>query len=325
MRIATIRFVRAAAVAIFLASAVVQAQQYPSRPVRLVVPFPPGGSIDMLSRLLGERLAERLGQPVVIDNKAGASGIIGAEFVARAPADGYTLLTAPTSVYAVSLALNGKLPFDLQKDLAPVSTLAITEQSVNVTAGLPVTTLADLIAYAKARPRQLNMASQGSGTVSHLACAMLAGQAGIEFLHVPYKGSAQAITDLVAGNVQVMCDSVAASLAQIRAGKLRALAVVGARRSAQLPDVPTVAEAGIAGYKVESWTGLMAPAATAAPVIERLQQEMARIIGDPAVQKRLGDAGFRPQASSTEAYAQQVREDVSHWAGVVRATGAKAD
>lgn len=169
------------------------------------------------------------------------------------------------------------------------------------------------------------MASQGSGTVSHLACAMLAGQAGIEFLHVPYKGSVQAITDLVSGNVQVMCDSVAASLPQIRAGKLRALAVVGARRSAQLPDVPTVAEAALPGYKVESWTGLMAPAATPRPVIDRLNQEIARVIGDPAVQKRLTDAGFRLHASTVEAYGQQIRDDLVHWAGVVKSTGATAD
>ncbi len=300
-------------------------QQYPNRPIRLVVPFPPGGSIDMLSRVLADRLAERLGQPFVVENKAGASGAIGAEFVAKAAPDGYTLLTAPTSVYAVGTALNSRMPFDLQKDLAPISTVAITEQSFNVTAGLPVATLAELIAYAKARPRQLNMASQGSGTVSHLACAMLAGQAGIEFLHVPYKGSVQAITDLVSGNVQVMCDSVAASLPQIRAGKLRALAVVGGRRSAQLPEVPTVAEAAFPGYKVESWTGLMLPAGTPKPVIDRLQQEVARVIAEPVVQKRLGDAGFRLQSSTQEAFSQLIREDLVQWAAAVKATGATAD
>jgi tripartite-type tricarboxylate transporter receptor subunit TctC len=300
-------------------------QQYPSRPIRLVVPFPPGGSIDMLSRVLADRLADRLGQPFVVENKAGASGAIGAEFVARAAPDGYTLLTAPTSVYAVGTALNSKMPFDLQKDLAPISTVGITEQSLNVTAALPVTSLAELIAYAKARPRLLNMASQGSGTVSHLACAMLAGQAGIEFLHVPYKGSVQAITDLVSGNVQVMCDSIAASLPQIRAGKLRALAVVGARRSTQLPDVPTVGEAALPGFKVESWTGVMLAAGAPRPVVERLQQEIVRVIAEPAVQKRLGDAGFRLQSSSQEAFAQLIRDDLTQWAAAVKATGATAD
>ena len=311
--------------AFFVFASAVPAQTYPSRPIRLVVPFPPGGSIDMLSRVLADRLAERLGQPFVVENKAGASGAIGAEFVAKAAPDGYTLLTAPTSVYAVGTALNSKMPFDLQKDLAPISTVAITEQSFNVTAGLPVANLTELIAYAKARPRQLNMASQGSGTVSHLACAMLAGQAGIEFLHVPYKGSVQAITDLVSGNVQVMCDSIAASLSQIRAGKLRALAVVGARRSAQLPDVPTVAEAVLPGYKVESWTGLMAPAGTPRPVMDRLQQEIGQVIGDPLVQKRLTDAGFRLQSSTQESFAQLIRADLIQWAATVKATGATAD
>ena len=169
------------------------------------------------------------------------------------------------------------------------------------------------------------MASQGTGTVSHLACAMLAGQAGIEFLHVPYKGSVQAITDLVSGNVQVMCDSIAASLPQIRAGKLRALAVVGARRSAQLPDVPTVAEAALPGYKVESWTGLMAPAGTPRPVMDRLEREIGLVIGDPLVQKRLTDAGFRLQSSTQESFAQLIRADMIQWASTVKATGATAD
>jgi tripartite-type tricarboxylate transporter receptor subunit TctC len=324
MKSISIRVALVIATAFFTVGSVF-AQQYPDRPLRLIVPFPPGGSIDMLSRLLGERLAERLGQPVVVENKAGASGAIGAEFVAKAAPDGYTLLTAPTSVYAAGTALNSRMPFDLQKDLAPISTVAITEQVVNVTSALPAATLGELIAYAKTRPRQLNLASQGSGTVSHLACAMLASQAGIEFTHVPYKGSAQAITDLVSGNVQVMCDSVAASLPQIRAGRLRALAVVGARRSAMLADVPTVAEAALPGYKVESWTGLMAPAGTPRPVVDRLQQEIVRIIGDPAVQKRLGEAGFRPQTSTRDAYAQQIREDLAQWAIAVKATGATAD
>jgi tripartite-type tricarboxylate transporter receptor subunit TctC len=324
MKSISIRVALVIATAFFTVGSVF-AQQYPDRPLRLIVPFPPGGSIDMLSRLLGERLAERLGQPVVVENKAGASGAIGAEFVAKAAPDGYTLLTAPTSVYAVGAAINSRMPFDLQKDLAPISTVAITEQVVNVTSALPAATLGELIAYAKTRPRQLNLASQGSGTVSHLACAMLASQAGIEFTHVPYKGSAQAITDLVSGNVQVMCDSVAASLPQIRAGRLRALAVVGARRSAMLADVPTVAEAALPGFKVESWTGLMAPAGTPRPVVDRLQQEIVRIIGDPAVQKRLGEAGFRPQTSTRDAYAQQIREDLAQWAIAVKATGATAD
>ena len=297
------------------------AQTYPDRPLKLIVPFPPGGSIDMLSRMLGERLAERLRQPVVVENKPGASGLIGAEFVARSAPDGLTLLTAPTSVYAVSLALNGKLAFDLTRDLAPLSLVAITEQVVNVNPAVPAATLGEFVAWAKGRPRALNMASQGNGTVSHLACAWLASQAGIELTHVPYKGSAQAITDLVSGNVQVMCDSVAASLPQIRAGKLRALAAVGARRTPQLPDVPTVAEALLPGYKVESWTGLMAPGATPQPIVERLQQEIVRIIADPALTRRLVEAGFRPQSSTSEAFARQIRDDISVWTGVVKSTG----
>ena len=308
-----------------LLAGAVQAQSYPNRPLRLIVPFPPGGSIDMLGRVLGERLAERLGQPFVVENKAGASGAIGAEFVAKAAPDGYTLLIAPTSVYAVGAALGSKPAFDMLKDLLPISTVVITDQVVNVTPGLPVTTLGELIAYAKTRPRQLNLASQGSGTVSYLGCAQLASLAGIEWIHVPYKGSAQAITDLIAGGVHVMCDSVAASLPQIRAGKLRALAVVGARRSPLLADVPTVAEAALPGFKVESWTGLMAPAGTPKPIIDRLHQEIVRSLADPAVSKRLADAGFRPQSSTPEAFVQLIRDDLVQWAGVVKATGATAD
>ena len=204
--------------------------------------------------------------------------------------------------------------FDALKELDPISTAI-----VNVNPGV-LAALDELFACAKTWPRQLNLASQGNGTVSHLGCAQLANMAGIEWTHVPYKGSAQAITDLVSGNVQVMCDSVAASLPHIRSGKLRALAVVGARRSPLLPDVPTVAEAALPGYKVESWTGLMAPGGTPKPVIDRLHQEIVRTLADPAVIKRLSEAGFQPRSSTPEAYVQQIRDDLGQWAGVVKAT-----
>ena len=207
MQTVSIRVAQIVAAALMLLAGMAVAQPYPSRPVRLIVPFPPGGSIDMLSRVVGERLAERLGQAFVVENKAGASGAVGAEFVARAPPDGYTLLTAPSSVYAVGISLNSRMPFDLQKDLLPISTVAITDQVVNVNPAVPAATLGELIAFTKTRPRQLNLASQGNGTVSHLGCALLANMAGIEWTHVPYKGSAQAITDLISGNVQVMCDA----------------------------------------------------------------------------------------------------------------------
>ena len=304
---------------------VAQAQDYPRRPVRLIVPFPPGGAGDLSARILGEKLSERLGQQVIVENKPGAGGNIGADFVAKAPPDGYTLLEAPSSAYAVGVTLYKKVPFNLLKDLAPISTVAVVAHIINVNPNVPAKSLNELITIAKSRPRELNMASQGIGTTSHLECALVSSVAGIEMTHVPYNGSTQAIPALIAGNVQVMCDSVTASLGNIRAGKLRPLAVLGEKRSALLPEVPTVAESGLHGFNAETWIGVMAPAATPRAIIGRLQQEITSILADPAVQKRLLDTGLEPQSSTSEHYAHLIKAEIDLWGKVVKASGATTD
>lgn len=301
------------------------AQDYPNKPIRLVVPFPPAGATDLLSRIVAQKLSERLGQQVLVENKSGAGANLGAEFVAKSAPDGYTLLMAPSSVYAVGVTLYKKVPFDLVKDLAPVSTIAIVPHILNVNPELPVTSVNELIALAKAKPRQLNMASQGTGTTSHLEGELFNTMAGIEMTHVPYKGSTPAIQDLIAGNVQVMFDSIAASQSQIKVGRLRALAVLGSQRSVLLPNVPTVAEAALPGFKSEAWLGIMAPAQTPKPIITRLNKELMHIVAEPVAQKQMIAAGFDPQSSTPEQFSQYIKDDIEQWGNVVKATGATVD
>jgi tripartite-type tricarboxylate transporter receptor subunit TctC len=297
------------------------AQAYPAKSLRLIVPFTPAGATDLLARLVGEALSRRLGKPVVIDNKPGAGGNIGAQAAVSSPPDGYTLIMAPASIYAIAMTLYAQPGYDVARDLSPVSLVANVPHVLVATPSLPAASLKDLVALAKARPRQLTLASQGTGTVSHLEGVMLQDMAGIEFIHLPYKGSAPAQLDLTSGRVHVMFDSIAATLPQIRAGKLKALAVASERRSSVLPEVPTVAESGLAGYRAESWLGIMAPAHTPRPVIERLNQELSALLAEPQMRQALVEKGFEPLASTPEQFAEHLRRETVHWQKIVKAAG----
>ena len=314
-----------AGVAVALVLAPVWAQSYPIRPPRLVVPFPPGGATDTLARLVGEELGKRLGQPVVIENRPGAGGNLAAQFVARAAPDGYTLLMAPTSIYAIAMTLYKDPGFDVARDFTPVSTLANVPHVLVVHPSLAANNLKELVALAKAKPGELTVASQGTGTVSHLEAEMLQQMAGIQLTHVPYKGSAPALLDLLGGRTQIMFDSIASAMPQVRAGKLKAMAVAAETRASVLPDVPTVAEAALPGYRAESWLGILVPAHTPRAVIERLNRELNASLADPRVHQTLVERGFEPQASTPEQFVERIRGDLLAWARVVKASGARVE
>ncbi len=301
------------------------AAEYPDRPVRMIVPFTPAGATDLLARLVGERLGAKLGQSVVIDNRAGAGGNVGAEIAARAAPDGYTLLMGPASIYAISATLYPRLGYDLTKDLTPVSLVANVPHVLLVNNDLPVKSVPELIQMAKKNPGQLNIASQGSGTVSHLEAELLKHMAGIDMLHVPYRGSAPAILDLIGGRVHVMFDSIASALPHIRSGKVRAIAAASSARSSLLPGVPTVAESALPGYSAHSWLGIFVPAGTPGDIIGRLQRDLDVAINDPKAQARLVDAGFEPKSSTPEEFAKLVREEIQKWRPIVKMSGATPD
>ncbi len=314
-----------AVLALVGAASAAGAAGYPDHPVRMIVPFTPAGATDLLARLVGERLGAKLGQSVVIDNRAGAGGNVGAEIAARAAPDGYTLLMGPASVYAISATLYPRLGYDLVKDLTPVSLVANVPHVLLVNNDVPVKSVPELVQLAKKNPGQLNIASQGSGTVSHLEAELLKHMAGIDMLHVPYRGSAPAILDLIGGRVQVMFDSIASALPHIRAGQLRAIAVASNTRSALLPNVPTVAESGLPGYSAHSWLGIFVPVGTPRSVVERLQRDLVAAIDDPKAQARLIEVGFEPKSSTQEDFAKLVREEMEKWRPVVKMSGATPD
>lgn len=310
--------------AILLCAAMWARADYPDRPVRMIVPFTPAGATDLLARLVGEQLGKRLGQSVVIENRPGAGANVGAEIVARLPNDGYALLMGPASVYAISATLYPKLGYDLVKDLVPVALVANVPHVLLVNNDLPVKSVPDLIALAKKENGALNIASQGSGTVSHLEAELLKSMAGVDMTHVPYRGSAPALLDLMGGRVQVFFDSIASALPHIRAGKVRAIAVAAATRSPLLPDLPAVAES-LPGYSAHSWLGIFVPAGTPKPVIDRLQREIALVVEDPKSRAKLLEAGFEPKSSTSEAFAKLVREEIDKWRPIVKMSGATPD
>lgn len=312
------------AVAAALVFAMPAMADYPDRPVRMVVPFTPAGATDLLARVVGEQLGRRLGQPVLVENRPGAGANLGAEAAAHAPADGYTILMGPASVYAVSATLYPRLGYDLLRDLAPVSLVANVPHVLLVNNDLPVDSVAGLVALARKRPGALNIASQGSGTVSHLEAELLKNMASIDMVHVPYRGSAPAQADLLGGRVQVLFDSIAAALPQLRAGKLRAIAVASGTRSPLLPGTPALAET-LPGYSAHSWLGLFVPAKTPKAVIDRLQRETAAIVKDPGLRSRLEEAGFEPRSSSSGEFATLIRAEVEKWRPIVKMSGATPD
>jgi tripartite-type tricarboxylate transporter receptor subunit TctC len=313
----------ALALAVFGAT-VAQAQDYPVRPLRVVVPFSPGGAVDGPMRLIADGLSKRLGQAVFIENKPGAGATIGSELVAKAPADGYTLLLA-SQTNAISATLYANLGFDPIEDFAPVSLIGREPGVVVVHPSLPVHTLQELIAYAKAHPGVLDYASSGNGSGQHLFAALLCSMTGIKMNHVPYRGSAQATTDLVGGQVKVAIPGTAGMVGYIRAGTLRALAVTGAKRSPQLPDVPTVAEAGVPGYEAYVWMGLLAPKGTPPAIIERLNRELVAVLATEEAKRYMDSAGIEIVGSTPAAFGAFYRSEKNLWARVIRETGAKID
>ncbi|MFN0040824.1 MAG: Bug family tripartite tricarboxylate transporter substrate binding protein [Burkholderiales bacterium] len=297
---------------------------YPDKALRLIAPFSPGGATDVMARITAEQLAVRLGRPVIVDNRPGYGGNLGAELASRAAPDGYTLLMGPASIYAISATLYPKLGYRLE-DLKPVSLVANAPHVLLVHPGLEVRNVQELIALAKKRPGELNVASQGNGTVSHLEAALFDRMAGTQMLHVPYKGSTPALGDLLGGRVQVMFDSIAASIAHVRSGRLRAIAVTATTRSPLLPQVPTLDESGLKGYQAHSWLGVFAPAGTPNAILDRLQREIASALADPAVRDKFLANGLEPRSSTSAEFAAFIREEITKWAPVVKYSGATPD
>ncbi|MCB4824002.1 tripartite tricarboxylate transporter substrate binding protein [Roseicella aerolata] len=286
--------------------------------MRLVVPFAAGGSTDVAARILGERMGQTLGQTVVIENRSGSGGLIGADSVAKAPPDGYTVLMATTGLLSIAPHLYPQMPFDPARDFAPVSLAFATDLVITVTNSLPVRTLPEFLRHAKENPGVISYASSGAGTTTHAATELFRLAAGIELLHVPYRGSGPAMNDLVAGNIQLMVDQIASAIGQINDGRIRALAVTGAKRHPLLPDVPTVGEAGLPAAQASSWGGLVAPAQTPADVIGKLNAAVRDAVAQPAVRQRMAGAGADPAASSPAEFANFVRAEREKWGRVVR-------
>ncbi|AOZ02054.1 LacI family transcriptional regulator [Cupriavidus sp. USMAHM13] len=297
------------------------AATYPNRVIRLVVPFAPGGSTDLVARLLAEQLRAELGQTVIVENKPGAGGNIGGEAVAKAAPDGYTLLLAAAGPTVINPSLYAHMPFSPLRDLAPVTMIAREHNLMAVNAALPVRNVKEFVAYAKAHPDSLTFGSPGNGSPAQLAGELLNRSAGLKLQHVPYKGTGPAVADLVAGHITLLIDNMPALLPQVQAGRLRALAVASEQRASALPDLPTAEEAGLKGFVVTAWKGLMVPAGTPPQVIARLHGAVVKILAQPALRKRLTDLGAEPVGNTPEQFAQQIRAQTSWWAALVKATG----
>ncbi len=316
---------RAAVTALLLAAlAGAASAQYPSRPVRFIVPSAAGGGTDIIARAISLKLSESLGAQFVVENRPGAGQMIGIELAAKAPADGYTLLMA-ASTLAINPIMFKTVPYDPIRDFAPITQAASLPNVVVVHPSLPVHSVAELIAYAKARPGQLNFASAGIGTSPQMSIELLKSMAGIDMVHIPYKGTAPGVVDVLAGQVLVMAPNVLTALPHIKSGKLRALAVTSAKRSAALPDVPTVAEAGLPGYDSTQWYGVLAPAGTNRGIVARLHDAIARSLRDEEVGKRLAADGAEPVGSSPEEFAAFIKSETEKWAKVAQAAGIKPE
>jgi tripartite-type tricarboxylate transporter receptor subunit TctC len=324
-----IRLTRRAAVLLALGAALCSpaltaAQNYPDKPVRMVLPFPPGGVTDILARALAEKLSPRLGQPVIVDNKPGAGTVLASDFVARAPADGYTLLLAASSLGTAPL-LYDKVGYDAIKSFAPVTQVASVVHVLVVNQQLPVHSVGELVAYAKQNPAKLNYASTGTGTSTHLEGELLKSMAKIYMVHIPYRGSGPALTDVVSGQVGVMIDALGSSGPFIKAGKLRALAVTTAKRSQSIPELPTVAESGLPGYEAMPWLGLVAPAGTPQHVVDRLHREVAEILKEPELRERFKGWGLDIIGNTPSEFSAFLRRDITQWTQVIQSARIKAD
>jgi tripartite-type tricarboxylate transporter receptor subunit TctC len=306
------------------AGAPAYAQSYPTKAIRIVVPFPAGGTTDILARAVGQKLTEEWKQQVIIDNRPGAGANIGAEVAAKAPADGYTLFGIST-IHCINPSLYSKLAYDPIRDFAPVTLVAETSQVLAVHPSLPVKTVKEFIAYAKARPGQLNYSSAGNGSQPHLTAEMFKTQTGVNYVHVPYKGAPPAMVDLLAGQVALTFATAPSAVPHVKSGKIRALGVSTAKRISALPEVPTIAEAGVAGFEASGSNGLVVPAGVPAAIIERLNATIVKIVNEPATRKYLSEQGADPRTMTPAEYGDYLKSEVAKWAKVVKASGAKID
>jgi len=301
------------------------AQNYPARPVRLIVPFPAGGTTDILARAIAQKLSEGLGQQFVVDNRPGAGGNIGADFVAKAPPDGYTLLMGTVGTQAINTSLYAKMPYDAAKDFAPVVLVAGVPNVLVVNTALPVRTVADLVKLAKEKPGTINFASSGNGTSIHLSGELFKVMTGVQMSHVPYKGSAPALVDLIGGQVQVMFDNLPSALPHVKSGKLRAVAVTSTKRAPALPDVPTIAESGVPGFEATSWFGILGPAGTPRDVVTKINAEANKALQSSEMKEKLLSQGAEAAGGSPEQFGDYIKSETVKWAKVVKESGAKVD
>ena len=314
-----------AALVLMALASTADAQSWPAKPIRIISPYPPAGANDLLARIIAPKLSEQLGQPVVVENRAGATGNIGAELVAKAPADGYTLLMGQAGNLTINISLMAKIPFDPVRDFSPVTMVASTPTVLVVHPSLPVRTVKDLIALAKAKPGQINYATSGIGSPGHLAAELLNKSAGIRLVHIPYKGAAPALLDVVAGNAHLYFTSAVSAQPFIPSGRLRMVAVASAKRSPSLPEVPTVAEAGFPEFDVSSWWGVVAPASTPREVVMRLQTEIHRVIALPEIRAKLAEQGLDIATNTPEQFAAYIKSETAKWAKLIREVGVKPE
>ena len=306
-------------------AAYAQAENFPNKQIRIVVPFPAGGATDIAARAIADKMSQNWKQPVVVENRAGAGGNVGSDVVAKSPADGYTLIMGVTGSHAINVSLYSKMPYDPVKDFEPISQVAVVPNVVVVHPSVPAQTLTEFIALAKRNPGKYDYASLGSGTAAHLGMEMLKTSANIFMVHIPYRGSAPAVADLIGGQVQVMMDGLPSALPHVKAGRLRALAVTSQKRSQAAPDLPTIAESGYPGFYADAWSGLFAPKGTPKAVVDKLAGEVRRILALPDVRERFAGLGAEPVGSTPAEFAQHVQREIDKWANVVKQSGAKVD
>lgn len=307
------------------AAAPVAAQTYPTKGIRILVGFAPGGSTDIVARLIAAEMTKNVGQQVVVENRPGAGGNIAAELVSKAPPDGYTLHACTTGVFAIAPFIYSKLPYDPEKGLTPITQTGTLPYIIVMHPSLPAKNVREFIAIAKARPGQINYASSGVGTASHLSAAMFASASGISMTHVPYKGTGNAMSDLIGGQVVLMFDQPVSSLPHVQAGKLKVLGISSAQRFSTLKDIPTVAEQGLPGFEAISWSGICAPGGTPRPIVDRVYSEVAKVLKVPELRDRLLRDGIEPVGSTPEQYAEHIKKEAVKWSKVVKDSGAKVD
>ena len=317
-----IRFVAVAALAVASMSALAQ---YPEKAVRIIVPYPPGGTTDILARVVATRLTERLGQPFVVENRPGASGAIGSVAVAKAPPDGYLLVMGTVSSHGINSALSKTLPYDAVKDFAPITVVASTPNVLAVNPGFAAKNLGEVLAAARQKPGALNFGSTSPGGSPHMSAELLKMMAGVDIVHVPYKGAGPMLADLIGGQIQMGFDNLPSSMSHIKSGKIRAIAVTTTKRWPGAPDIPTIAESGVSGYEVSGWFGLLAPAGTPRPVVDALYRAVSEILKQPEVSKQLYELGAEPVGNTPEAFGRQIAAEVDKWKKVVATTGVKVE